>query len=297
MIRVTVLLLAAFSALRAMGDDTLSLVQPDSTGKQFFESLLTEGRCDLAALEYERLLHDRHEIGAGVSCDLGEALLTSGDFDKAEYAFENALAQAGTDPASYATAKFGIARTYLMQRKPMLALDELNSFDTAAGATLDKDHAALYTSAVYAASYSIDSAQKYLGAVTTTSRYTSKAKRLDTLLDWYTSRGMKNPLTAYLYSSAIPGWGHWYIGDRKKAAKSFLLMAGLSGLLCYEGYQFYRGDLRQRCIRGMDIFLIGGLAWRRYYGGIRKAAHQQAVEYNRNVQLEYQKRLRGIIAE
>jgi hypothetical protein len=296
MIRATVLLLAAFSALRAGGNDTLSPVTQNSAGRQFFESLLMEGRCDLAALEYERLLHDRYEIDAGISCDLGEALLTSGNFDKAEYAFENALAQAGTDPASYATAKFGIARTYLMQRKPMLALDELNTFDTA-GATLDKDRAALYASAVYAASYSIDSAQKYLGAVTTTSRYTSKAKRLDTLLDWYTSRGMKNPLTAYLYSSAIPGWGHWYIGDRKKAAKSFLLMAGLSGLLCYEGYHFYRGDLRQRYIRGMDIFLLWGLAWRRYYGGIRKAAHQQAVEYNQNVQLEYQERLRAIIAE
>ena len=108
---------------------------------------------------------------------------------------------------------------------------------------------------------------------------------------------MKNPIHAFLYSSAIPGWGHWRIGDRGKAVKSFLLMAGLTGLIGYEGYLLSRGDGRQRYVYGMDIFIVGGLLWRRYYNSIRKAAYERAIEYNQHVQLEYQRRLREIISE
>jgi hypothetical protein len=290
MIRSFALLIATLFWMNAQAEDSLS-------DPKFFNYLLTTGKSELAALEYERLQHEQSSIGANLSCELGDALLRSGNLDMAENTYENTLASADADSQVYKTAKLGIIRVYLLQRKPLLALNELNSENAVKGSAFEKDVVDFYKSAAYAASYAIDTSKLIIDSIPGNSRYINKAKRLDGLLTWYKSQGMKNPLYAYVYSSAVPGWGQWYIGDRKKAVTSFLLMTGLSGLLCYEGYRFYHGDSRERWVYGMDMFLTWGIAWRRYYNGIRKSAHQRVVEYNQHVQLEYQKRLRKIIED
>lgn len=264
-----------------------------SPSPPFFAHLLNIGQSDLAAFEYKRD-HQSHSLnGTDAVSKLGNELLHDGDFKLAEDIFEDLLEQDATDSSTYTTAKHGLIRTYLLQRKPNLALNELATFDP--GIPLDKNAVRFYKGVIHAASYRVDSSENDLNMITGQSPFSDKARQLKDLMAWYQSNNMKNPLTAYVYSSALPGMGHWYLGDRKKAAKSFLLMTGLSALIGYEGYRFYRSDSNRRFVYGMDIFLVWGFAWRRYYNSIRKAAHQQAVAYNQSVQIEYQKRLHSIL--
>jgi hypothetical protein len=285
-----VIILTAILWMGLQAEDSL-------TGPEFLSSLLATGKSGLAALEFERLSWNQASVGADLSCRLGNALLKSGYINRAENVFESTLERADADSESYKQAKLGIVRVYLLQRKPLLALNELNAQNEADAPSLHNQDVVFYKSAAFAASYAIDSSKKLLNCLTADSHYGAKAKRLEALFEWYKSRGMKNPINAFVYSSIVPGWGQWYLGDRKKAVTSCVLMAGLSGLLCYEGYRFYHGDLRQRMVCGMDMLLVWGLGWRRYYNGIRKSANQRAIEYNQHVQLEYQKRLREIISE
>jgi hypothetical protein len=283
--------------LSARADDSISPEIPMDAGQGFFRHELQQGRLDNAALEYERLRFSGCPDSARLALDLGNAQLKACEAERAEALLENAVAMTEGHTPIASMVLSGLIRAYLMRNKPALARSELDGLDSATSAILGKREVSFLRGATFASSYRVDSSRKYLGVAASDSVHAGQTARLDSLLTWYRSRGMKNPLYAFLYSSAIPGWGHWYVGDRKKGVASFALMAALSGVLCYEGYRFYRGDTRERYVRGMDIFLVYGLAWRRYYGGIRKAAHQRAVEYNRNVQLEYQERLRGILAE
>jgi hypothetical protein len=282
----------------AVADDSLSDSIAADNRPGFFHHLLQKGRFDQASLEYERLRFDGYHDSCALACELGNALLKAREAERAEALFEEAVGMTRGASQDSGKAVSGLIRAYLMRNKPALARHEIDGLDSATGAVLGKGEVSFLRSATFASSYRVDSSRTYLAAAvksgTTPILLTA---RLDSLLTWYRSRNMKNPLYAFVYSSAIPGWGHWYVGDRKKAVASFALMAGLSGVLCYEGYRFYRGDTRERYIRGMDMLLVWGLVWRRYYGGIRKAAHQRAVEINRNMQLEYQERLKGIVAE
>jgi hypothetical protein len=266
------------------------------TTDAFFPRLIAIGELDGAALEYERLMFLGHADTVNLSCRLGEAQLAGGASEKAEALFERAVELAG-DPPQKALAEYGLLRAYLSRRKSALARSEIDGLDSATRVVMGNETETYFAGLVHASAYRVDSARSVLSRVPADSRYGQNAAGVDTLLTWYRSQDMKNPLYAFIYSSAIPGWGHWYVGDRKKAAASFGLMAGLSGLLCYEGYRFYRGDARERYVRSMDMFLVWGLVWRRYYNGIRKAAHQRAAEKNRNIQLEYQERFRRILAE
>jgi hypothetical protein len=297
MTRPSTLLLLALSWMPLHADDSLIQGPQGSADPGFFNYLLGIGRSELAVLEYERLKHEQAEISGDLSCKLGIALLKAGDYEKAEYAFENALGPDDVDSDASITAKLGMVRSYILQRKPLLAVNELNTFGTGIGSGRDNELLSFYRGAAFAASYAIDSSKRLLNSIDTTWRYNKKVKQLDSLLAWYKSSGMKDPFKAFVYSSAIPGWGHWQIGDRAKAVKSFLLMAGLTALMGYEAHRFYRGNRQQRYIYGMDIFIVGGLLWRRYYNSIRKAAYERAVQYNQQVQLEYQKRLREIIEQ
>jgi hypothetical protein len=125
--------------------------------------------------------------------------------------------------------------------------------------------------------------------------YARRARQLDTLLNWYRAQKIRHPLYTYVYATAVPGWGHWYNGDKKGAVSAFGLMAALTGILGYEAYRFYEGDARQRYVHGMDFAVIGGLLWRRYHGSSRKAAYNQTISRNANIQLEFQERLRSIL--
>jgi hypothetical protein len=297
MIRPCTLLLGALVVIAFHVRNSPAQKAEGSADTGFFNHLLETGRSDIAGLEYERLLYEESGVSAGLSCKFGDSLLKAGDYDRAEYAFENALNAAGRDSHYYAAARFGIIRSYIMQRKPLLALNELAAFDTPSDSTADIDLISLYKSAAYAAAYSIDSSKRLLVSIARPSRCADKVLRLDSLITWYESSGMKDPFNAYVYSSAIPGWGHWRIGERTKATASFMLMAGLTGLLGYEGYRFCRGNKQQRYVYGMDIFLVGSLLWRRYYNSIRKAAYERSVEYNQRIQVEYQRKLREIIGQ
>jgi hypothetical protein len=297
MTRSISLFIAMMAMVSGAAGDSLTRTSEEKADTFFFNHLLVTGRGDLAALEYERLLHGSSGVPAGLSCRFGDALLKGGDYDGAVYAFENALDGAEADSGSYLSAKLGIARSYILQRKPLLALNELGAFGAEAGSGRDTGIVSFYKSAAFAAAYSLDSSRKILSGLATHPACLDKAKRLDTLIAWYKSSGMKDPFYAYLYSSVIPGWGHWRIGDRLKAVKSFALMAGLTGILGFEGYLFYRGNRQQRYVIAMDMFIVGGLLWRRYYNGIRKAAYDRAVEYNQHVQIEYQRRLSEIVSE
>jgi hypothetical protein len=269
--------------------------EADTGSSAFFEYLLKKREINSAGLEYERLLFSGVADTFTLTCSLGAALLGNKEAEKAEALYERAV-DIANDPEQKAKAESGLIRAYLMRRKPALAQSELNGLDSAVRTVLGSDAAAWLSILTYATAYQVDSARQALLSMTGNSRYDAKARDLDSLLTWYRSQGMKNPLNAFIYSSAVPGWGYWYIGDRKKAAASFALMAGVSAFMCYEGYRFYRGDTQERYIRGMDLFLIWGVVWRRYYHGIRKASHHRVVEINGNVQIEYQRRLSGIIA-
>jgi hypothetical protein len=282
----------------AVAGDSLSdsIAVDDRPG--FFHHLLQKGRFDQASLEYERLRFEGYHDSCALACELGNALLSTQGAERAEALFEEAVGMAPGGSQDSGKAVSGLIRAYLIRNKPALARHEIDGLDSATGAVLGKGEISFLRSATFASSYRVDSSRAYLAAaVKSGATPILRTARLDSLLTWYRSSNMKNPLYAFVYSSAIPGWGHWYVGDRKKAVASFALMAALSGVLCYEGYRFYRGDTHERYVRGMDIFLVYSLVWRRYYGGIRKAAHQRAVEINRNVQLEYQERLRGIVAQ
>jgi hypothetical protein len=41
----------------------------------------------------------------------------------------------------------------------------------------------------------------------------------------------------------------------------------------------------------MDIAVLGGLIFRRYYDGGKRTAYELAVRHNRNIQIEYQNKL------
>jgi|WetSurMetagenome_2_1015567.scaffolds.fasta_scaffold42605_4 hypothetical protein len=284
--------------LTAWAGDSLSDSIAADHRPEFFHHLLQKGEFDQASLEYERLRFEGYHDSCALACELGNALLKAQGAERAEALFEEAVGMTPGGSQDSGKAVSGLIRAYLMRNKPALARHEIDGLDSATGAVLGKGEVSFLRSATFASSYRVDSSRAYLAAaVKSGATPVVLTARLDSLLTWYRSSNMKNPLNAFLYSSAIPGWGHWYVGDRKKAVASFALMAGLSGVLCYEGYQFYRGDTQERYVRGMDLFLVYSLVWRRYYSGIRKAAHQRAIEINRNVQLEYQERLRGIVAE
>jgi hypothetical protein len=289
-------LLVSAIMMAAWADDSIPAGRSDTSGSGFFRHLIVTGQVDMAAQEYERLRFFGHTDSLRFACELGDALLRGRTAERAEALFEEAVDMA-RGSAQQAEAESGLMRAYLMLRKPALVRSELDGLDSTARTAMGSDAIAYYRGLTHASSYRVDSARRILGAIGSGSRFAGGARKVDSLLIWYRSQELKNPLKAFLYSSAIPGWGHWYVGDRKKAVASFTLMAALSGVLCYEGYRFYRGDTQERYVRGMDMFLVWGLAWRRYYGGIRKAAHQRATEINRNVQLEYQERLKGIVAE
>lgn len=273
-------------------DTLLAATKPEFS---FAEHLLDIGKPEFALVETERLLHVNKLPGTAFASHLTDSLLASGMVDKSEKLNEHILEGAVPNSGEYTAASLGLIKSYLLERKPLLARTELDvlQFDS-----LSKDSADIrtfYRSLTFAVSYQIDSARMCLENLTAGSKFADEKKELLVLLDWYQSTGMKNPLNAYLYSSALPGLGHWYLGEKRKAVKSFLLMAGLTGILAYEGYHFYRGDVQERYVRGMDIFLVYSLAWRRYHGSIRKAAHQRAIEKNQNIQLEFQKRIKSLL--
>ena len=288
--------MAAAVIMTAWAGDSLPVNPESGLEPGFFRHLIATGQVDMAAREYERLRFFGHADSLRLACELGAALLGNREAGKAEALFEDAMDMA-KGSAKQGHAVSGLMRAYLMQRKPALATSELDGLDSARREALGSDAITYFRSLTHASSYQVDSARHTLGALGEGSPFVLRAQKIDSLLIWYRSQEMKNPLYSFLYSSAIPGWGQWYVGDKKKAVASFILMAALSGVLCYEGYRFYRGDRQERFVCGMDMFLIWGLVWRRYYGGIRKASHQRAVEINRNVQLEYQERLQRIIAE
>jgi hypothetical protein len=291
-----VTIMTAAVIMTAQAGDSLSAWRENDLEPGFFMSLVATGQVDMAAREYERLRFLGYADSLGLACELGAALLCSRDAARSEAVFTEAMDMAGGS-AKQGDALSGLVRSWLMQRKSALVSNELDGLDSVAREAFGCDAITYYRGLTHASSYRVDSARQVLGALGDGSPFEPRARKIDSLLVWYRSRQMKNPLNAFLYSSAVPGWGQWYVGDRKKAVASFALMAALSGVLCYDGYRFYRGGRQERYVRGMDLFLVWGLAWRRYYGGIRKAAHQRAVEINRNVQLEYQERLRRIIAE
>lgn len=291
----TLFLLLKISAPAIGTDSTHSAVDTVPPIQQkFLEYLTTGSNSDFAELEYERQKFNGSLSIKRACKPLGFSLIEAGRFDKALRVFEDLYQCSTTDYDLFRTAKSGIICTYLMQNKPGLALNELEPV-TAKTSSLDSSSTHFYKSVAYASLYDIDSALRHLKRIPSTSALKPYTDTLLSLLRWYRNHSMKNPLTAYLYSSALPGWGHWYGGHKMQATKSFMLMAGLTGLIGYEAYRFWHGNRNERCIRGMDIFLVWSLAWRRYYGSIRNASHQVVVADNQRIQLEFQKRLRNII--
>lgn len=263
--------------------------------ERFFDHLVAQNETGFAALEFERLRHFGGIDSVRLACDLGYAFLDRKEYGKAESYFELAASLAGNPSPGYGRAISGLVRTYILQGKAALAQNELDHLEQASLESVGEHERIFLRSVIYAARYKTDSALTSLKIIQADSTFANRASNLDTLLQWYNAQRFTNPLYAFIYSSAIPGWGHWYVGDQKKAAASFGLMALLGSVLCFEGYRMYDGNREQRYVYSMDMFLIWGLGWRRYYSSIRKAAHQKAVEHNRDIQVRFQDELAEII--
>jgi hypothetical protein len=254
------------------------------------------GDPEAASLEYERLLSVDTTDRAGQLCRLGELwLMRNGP--RAERYFERACESAGDNLPARTRAENGLVRAYLFQGKPLVARNELDNYPRAdsTGATVAERQ--FLKAALFAGAYEVDSCRRLIVPLENDPAFAPRAHHLESLLSWYQGAPLKNPLNTYLYSSAIPGWGHWYNGDRKKAVTSFALMGILTGLMVYEAYDFYKGPGEKRYIAGMDLFLVGELLWKRYYNSIRKAAHDRSVSINRSIQIRYQRRLREVLLE
>ena len=279
----------SFFAIWCSGADTCG---HNPTG--FTAFLLAKGDIDAAALEYERLRAAGQGDSTALGCTLGELYLRT-DPAKAEIYFNEACERGSRDTALRVRAEQGLILAYLLQRKSVLARNELAEFTKGDSVPLAPAARAFLKCLIDASLYLVDSARAGLFFLSKDTVYSRRAARIDDLLAWYRKQGLKDPTYTYLYASAVPGWGQWYNNDKKGAVAAFGLMATLSGIIVWDGYRFYRGDTRLRYVCGMDIFLLGGLLWRRYQGSIRKAAYNQSLAINANIQLEYQKRLRSIL--
>jgi hypothetical protein len=254
------------------------------------------GDLEASSLEFERLLACDTIDRAGQLCRLGELWLTRNG-PRAEHYFEQACEAAGENASVMTLAQNGLVRAYLFQGKPMVARNELDNFpmeDTSGAKISDRQ---FLKAVLFAGAYEFDSCRSTLSLIKKNPTSDTRIHQLDSLLSWYHGAPLKNPVYTYLYSSAIPGWGHWYNGDRKKAVTSFTLMAALTGLVCYEAYTIYKGPGEKRYVAGMDLFIVGGLFWKRYYNSIRRAAQDRSVAINRDIQIHYQRRLRGFLVE
>lgn len=278
-----------FFAFCSAGQDARLPKQPD-----FASFLIANGDADAAGLEYERVRAAGLNDSAALTCMLGELYLKT-DAAKAEFYFNEASEAAPPGSALMLRADQGLILAYLLERKSLLAENELAGFIKRDSGSHASSTCSFLACAIDASLYRVDSARIHLPHLLTDSVYSQRTALIGALLDWYRKQELRHPLYTYVYSTAVPGWGQWYNKDKKGAVAALGLMATLSGIIGWEGYRFYRGDLRQRYVCGMDIFLVAGLLWRRYHGSIRKAAYNETLMSNATIQLEYQRRLRSIL--
>jgi hypothetical protein len=269
---------------------------PQSAEGRFCQSLIAGNQLNHAALELQRLRFFNNPDTICCMQQMAWASFYHKKFSHAEALFEQLFSASMPGSLQQKEATTGLVYTFCMQGKTALAQQEITTPQNQDScAALTSQHT-LLAGIISAASFQTDSARQQLAPLCADARYSPMVNQLDTLFTWYQSQQFKNPVSAYVFSSALPGAGHLYNGNKKKAGASMALMAGLGTVIGISGYQFYKGDARGRLVAGMDIFLVSSLLWRRYYNSIRKASYESAVQQNKNIQAKYLVRLHAVIA-
>jgi len=87
---------------------------------------------------------------------------------------------------------------------------------------------------------------------------------------------------ARLLSTFIPGLGQWYVGDKRNALNSFLLVSGLTGIAVLVGFNYGLLDA---------AVALAPWAFRYYAGGLKKVELIAIQKIDQNKQIYYEKLL------
>ncbi len=265
-------------------------ISPDSQ-LAFADYLAEKKEHSFSILEYSRYKNILGANTAFADYKLGKIWQEIGNFPKASEFFENVINTENDSSQIKVKAHIKLIKNCILQNNLSLARFEINQLRNYTNKKHENELFFL-EALTYAHEYKLDSTK--INILKSDSIYKSKINKLEMTFAKYKKQKFKNPKIAYSLG-IIPGMGHYYTGDKKQATGAFLLVNSLMSVMAWNTYKLITCENKQeKYIASMDLLVVGGFLWKRYYDGSRKNAFESAIRYNRNIQIEYQDNLRKI---
>lgn len=179
------------------------------------------------SLNYRLLCFGNDSLKYEASKSLAEIYVNTNQLEKAVFYFREALSFCNSDSDLF----YSYLTTLIRNKNYELAILELNSYNHK---EKGKDRYFLYLGISHLLSDNHFNAQTYLDSLADV--YNPNLKlQIDSLLS---KQKYRNPKTAKVFSTFIPGSGQVYSGDIKNGSKAFVLNVSLLAITAYIGIEY-----------------------------------------------------------